>query len=77
MKAGLNRRKSSISTVCKGSIRVSYGVCTSFSSSTNSRRWMVVPLRTKRVNDGGITEAHDATTIGVGRGGEGGGAARP
>lgn len=32
-----------------------------YGSSTNSRRFMAGPLRTTRVNHGGITGAHDAT----------------
>ena len=32
-------------------------------SSTNPRRCMAVPQRTTRVNDGGITDNHDATTV--------------
>ena len=31
-------------------------------SSTNLGQCMAVPLRTRRVIDGGITDAHDATT---------------
>ena len=34
-----------------------------YGSSTNLRRCMAVPLRTTTVNDGGITDAHDATTV--------------
>ena len=29
----------------------------------NPRRYMAVPLRTTRVNDGGVTDNHDATTV--------------
>ena len=47
------------STVCKGSIRVSYGVCT----VSVRRRCMAVPLRTARVNDDGFTDNRDATTV--------------
>ena len=59
IKTGVNCRKSSISTVCKGSIRVSYGVCT----VSVRRRCMAVPLRTARVNDGGFKDNRDATTV--------------
>ena len=34
-----------------------------YGSSTNLRRCMAVPQRTTTVNDGGITDAHDATTV--------------
>ena len=34
-----------------------------YCSSTNSRRCMAVSLRTTRVNHGGITNDHDATTV--------------
>ena len=59
-KTGVNRRKSTIYTIYKGSVRVAMFL---YSSSTNSRRSKAVPLRTTTVNDSGITDAHNATTV--------------